>query len=155
MKTLFHIQKSFLLVATSLGRSFFCCLKGLQLYERGGFQFSSACNLFLWQSHFLQCSLQFTLLSNKQNHMKHNNVVCFKSSLILRSPIPPGPHRKVSVSGYDKVRRKAPTWRAWENSQHFVMPPLAFPPKWCLRNERRNSVLMRYHYQELGSLSDG
>ena len=29
-----------------------------------------------------------------------------------------------------------------------------FPVKWCLRNERRNSILMTLHYPDLGSASD-
>ena len=29
-----------------------------------------------------------------------------------------------------------------------------FPAKWLLRNERRNSILMTYHYPDLGSASD-
>ena len=29
-----------------------------------------------------------------------------------------------------------------------------FPAKWCLRNERRNSILMTPHYADLGSASD-
>ena len=52
-------------------------------------------------------------------------------------------------------KRKAPAWRAWEYSRHFVTPTLAFPTKRCLRNEHRNSILMRCHNQELGNLCDG
>ena len=33
---------------------------------------------------------------------------------------------------------------ARENSWHLVMPPRWFPVKWCLRNECRNSTLMRH-----------
>ena len=29
-----------------------------------------------------------------------------------------------------------------------------FPAKWCLRNERRNSMLMMWHYLDLGSASE-
>ena len=29
-----------------------------------------------------------------------------------------------------------------------------FPAKWCLRNQRRNSILMTYQYPDLGSASD-
>ena len=35
---------------------------------------------------------------------------------------------------------------AWENSRHF--------PKWSLRNERGNSILMTCHYPDLGSTPD-
>ena len=54
---------------------------------------------------------------------------------------------------------------AWENRQHFVMPPMAknnlrklmpfcdatigFPVKWHLRNECRNSILMTRHQPDL------
>ena len=43
--------------------------------------------------------------------MKHNNVLCFlkldfKIKPCSQSPIPPCPHRKASVSGYNKVRGK-------------------------------------------------
>ena len=43
---------------------------------------------------------------------------------------------------------------AWENSRYFPTPPLDFPTKWRLRNERRNSILMTYYYPDLGSASD-
>ena len=68
---------------------------------------------------------------------------------------------------------------AWENSRHFVMPPLirysilfvcnavfcnletetiinqlTLKVKWCLRNECRNSILMMHHYPDLGSASN-
>ena len=43
---------------------------------------------------------------------------------------------------------------AWEDSQHFVMPPVVSPAKWCLRNEHRNSILMMQHFPDLGSASD-
>ena len=42
--------------------------------------------------------------------------------------------------------RKQPTFRDATN---------CFPTKWCLRNERRNSILMTRHYPDLGSASDG
>ena len=43
--------------------------------------------------------------------MKHNNVLCFlkldlKIKTDSQSPIPPCPHRKASVLGYDKVQGK-------------------------------------------------
>ena len=43
---------------------------------------------------------------------------------------------------------------AWENSWHFVMPPLVSTAWWRLRNKRRNSILMTRHYPDLGSASD-
>ena len=44
---------------------------------------------------------------------------------------------------------------AWGNTWHIATPPLgAFLAKWRLRNERRNSILMTYHYLDLGSVSD-
>ena len=42
---------------------------------------------------------------------------------------------------------------AWEHSRHIVTP-LVVPPQLRLRNERRNSILMTYHYPDLGSASD-
>ena len=47
------------------------------------------------------------------------------------------------------------SYLAWENSQHLRRrPPLVFPRKWRLRNERRNSIPMTRNYQDLGSASD-
>ena len=47
------------------------------------------------------------------------------------------------------------SYLAWENSQHFATPPATgFPAEWRLRNERRHSILMTHHYQDLGSASD-
>ena len=44
---------------------------------------------------------------------------------------------------------------AWENSRHLAGDvTTGFPAKWCLRNERRNSILMTRHYPDLGSPSD-
>ena len=40
---------------------------------------------------------------------------------------------------------------AWENSRHLATLPLVSPPKWRLRNEHRNSILMTHHYPDLGS----
>ena len=42
----------------------------------------------------------------------------------------------------------------WENSRHLATLPTGFPAKWRLRNERRNSKLIRRHYPDLGSASD-
>ena len=42
---------------------------------------------------------------------------------------------------------------AWENSRH-IATPLVVSPQLRLRNERRNSILMTYHYPDLGSASD-
>ena len=47
------------------------------------------------------------------------------------------------------------SYLAWENSQHFATPPATgFHAEWRLRNERRHSILMTHHYQDLGSASD-
>ena len=44
---------------------------------------------------------------------------------------------------------------AWENSRHLAGDvTTGFPAKWCLRNERRNSILMTRDYPDLGSASD-
>ena len=43
---------------------------------------------------------------------------------------------------------------AWENSRHLATLPLVSPPKWRLRNEHRNSILMTHHYPDLGGASD-
>ena len=42
----------------------------------------------------------------------------------------------------------------WENSPHFVTPPLVLSAKWRRRNERRNFILMTCHYPVLGNASD-
>ena len=42
---------------------------------------------------------------------------------------------------------------AWENSRHIATPRVV-SPQLRLRNERRNSILMTYHYPDLGSASD-
>ena len=158
--SLFRMQKSFLQVATSLGRSFFSHLKGLQLYESERVSVLVSMQLVLMTVPFppvfavvhppvkqtepyeaQQCSLLFKTWFKNQASFSVSH-----SSL---------PTQKGKCLGVWQGTRKAPTWGAWENSQHFVMPPLVFPTKWCLRNERRNSILMRCHYQELGSLSDG
>ena len=49
-----------------------------------------------------------------------------------------------------------PIFLAWENSRHLAKLPLVPPPppKWRLRNERRNSILMTRHNPHLGSASD-
>ena len=39
---------------------------------------------------------------------------------------------------------------AWESSRHFT----GVSAKWRLRNDSRSSVLMTYHYPDLGSASD-
>ena len=41
----------------------------------------------------------------------------------------------------------------WKKSRRFPTPLLAFPKKWHLRNECRNSILMIRHYPDLGSAS--
>ena len=47
------------------------------------------------------------------------------------------------------------SYLVWENNQHFATPPATgFPAKWRLRNERRHSILMTHHYQDLRSASD-
>ena len=40
------------------------------------------------------------------------------------------------------------------NQPTFRNATSAFPAKWCLRNECRNSILMTCHYPDLGSASD-
>ena len=42
----------------------------------------------------------------------------------------------------------------WKKSRRFPTPLTAFPKKWHLRNECRNSILMIRHYPDLGSASD-
>ena len=53
-------------------------------------------------------------------------------------------------SRYNNTR----TFIAWENGRHFATPPTVPPPKWRLRDERRNSILMTRHYPDLGSVSE-
>ena len=36
----------------------------------------------------------------------------------------------------------------------FRDAPTGFPVKWCLKNKRRNSILMTHHYPDLGSASN-
>ena len=43
---------------------------------------------------------------------------------------------------------------AWENSRHLRRHPTGFQAKWHPSNERRNSILLKRHYQDLGSASD-
>ena len=45
-------------------------------------------------------------------------------------------------------------WLVWpeKNSLHFATPPLV--SKWRLKNERRNSILKKQHYPDLGNASD-
>ena len=43
---------------------------------------------------------------------------------------------------------------ALEHRQYFATPPLVFTAKWRPRNERRNSILMTYHYPDLRGAFD-
>ena len=43
---------------------------------------------------------------------------------------------------------------SWESSRYFATSPLVSPPKWRLRNERRNSILIPCHYPDQSSASD-
>ena len=45
-------------------------------------------------------------------------------------------------------------WSSLRKQPTFGDATTGFPAKWCLRNERRNSILMTRHYQDLGSASD-
>ena len=43
---------------------------------------------------------------------------------------------------------------AWKNSQHFMTPPLVSGWwKWHMRNNCRKSILMTYHYPDLGNIN--
>ena len=55
------------------------------------------------------------------------------------------------VSPVNRAHVKKPQARV--NSRNFATPVLVSQQKWSLSNERRNSILMTSHYQDLGSAS--
>ena len=71
-------------------------------------------------------------------------------------PRKPREHSPISVS----VQRVIRIWKEITKDVSLTKQPTfrvtttGFPAKWCLRNERRDSILMTSHYPDLGSTSD-
>ena len=128
----------------------------LEFYWRYSYSAIRSIELALNVSKLVRCSVGLLLVKvfdpvrfprNSKRRMKEAIASPKQSHSAVR-------HNTVPVSRSTRKYAVMPRKR----SRHFAMPPLppttAFPRKWRLRLERRNSILMTCHYPNLGSVCD-